>query len=250
MSAVALQGYTSSKLLNRLPISELQRLLPHFETIPLTRNKVLFEARDEINNVYFPLSGLVSLLGTTRTGDIIGIALVGNDGMIGVPLVCRTGVMPYQVVVQIPGESVRINAEVFKRELKFNEEFEDRLLKYSNTLLNYLGQSRICNQFHSIEARFCSALLISRDRVGSDTLVLTQEIISHLLGAPRTGITKVANDLRDAGIIRYRRGKITVSNRKAMERLACECYMGKPELIHIAANASYSRRLHWPTPTE
>ena len=238
MSAVALQGYTSSKLLNRLPTSELQRLLPHFETIPLTQNKVLFEARDEIKNVYFPLSGLVSLLGTAHTGDIMGIALIGNDGMIGVPLVLRTGVMPYQVVVQIPGESLRISAEVFKRELKLNKEFEDRLLKYSNTLLDHLGQSRICNQFHSIEARFCSELLISRDRVGSDTLVFTQEIISHMLGAPRTGITKVANDLRDAGIIRYRRGKITVSNREAMERLACECYRwSSQKLTQIAANA-------------
>lgn len=238
MSAVVLQRYTFNKLLDRLPENELQRLLPHFETIPLTHNKVLFEARDEIKNVYFPLSGLVSLLGTDRTGDIMGIALVGNDGMIGVPLVLRTGVMPYQVVVQIPGESVRINAEVFKRELKLNEEFEDRLLKYSNTLLDHLVQSRICNQFHSLEARFCSELLISRDRVGSDTLVFTQEIISHMLGAPRTGITKVANDLRDAGIIRYRRGKITVFDREAMERLACECYRGsRQKPAHIAANA-------------
>ena len=238
MSAVALQGYTSNKLLNRLPTRELQRLLPYFETIPLTPNKVLFEARDEIRYVYFPLSGLVSLLGTTTKGDITGIALVGNDGMIGVPLVLRTGVMPYHVVVQIPGESVRMNAEVFKRELKLNLEFEDRLLKYSNTLLDHLGQSRICNQFHSIEARFCSELLISRDRVGSDTLVFTQEIISHMLGAPRTGITKVANDLRDAGIIRYRRGKITVSNREAMERLACECYRSSSQKpAPIAANA-------------
>lgn len=230
MSAVALQVYTSNKLLNRLPTSELQRLLPHLETIPLTRNKILFEAREEIKHVYFPLSGLISLLGTTRTGDITGIALVGKDGMIGVPLVLRTKVMPYQVVVQIPGEGVRINAEVFKRELKLNEEFADRLLKYSNTLLHHLGQSRICNQFHSIEARFCSELLITRDRVGSDTLVLTQEIISHMIGAPRTGITKAANDLRDAGIIRYRRGKITISDPEALERLACECYQTiKPE---------------------
>jgi len=238
MSAVALHSYTFSKLLNRLPTTELQRLLPYFETIPLTRNKVLFEARDEIKHVYFPLSGLVSLLGTTRTGEVMGIALVGNDGMIGVPLVLRAGVMPYQVVVQIPGESVRINAEVCKRELKLNKEFENRLLKYSNTLLDHLAQSRICTQFHSIEARFCSELLISRDRVGSDTLELTQEIISHMLGAPRTGITKVANDLRDAGIIRYRRGKITVSNREAMERLACDCYRWSSQnLIHIAASA-------------
>jgi|SoiMethySBSTD1v2_1073268.scaffolds.fasta_scaffold398275_1 CRP-like cAMP-binding protein len=238
MSAVALQGYTKNRLLAGLSSHELQRLLPHFEIIPLPQNKVLFEARDDIKYVYFPMSGLVSLLGTTRTGDITGIALVGSEGMIGVPLVLRTPEMPYQVVVQIPGESLRMDAEVFKRELKLNGEFEDRLLKYSNTLLDHIGQSRICNQFHSIEARFCCELLVSRDRVGSDTLVLTQEIISHMLGAPRTGITKVANDLRDAGIIRYRRGKITVSNREAMERLACDCYRKvKPELNHVTANA-------------
>lgn len=223
MSAAALQAYTNNKLLNGLPTNELQRLLPYLEPIPLPRNKVLYEATDIINYAYFPVSGLVVLLGTTHTGDMVVIAPVGSEGMIGVPLVLRTGVMPYQVVVQIPGEGLRINAEAFKQELKAGVEFEDRLLKYSNTLLGHIGQSMICHQFHSIEARFCSGLLVSCDRVGSDTLVLTQENISYMLGAPRTGVTKVANDLRDAGLIRYRRGKITVSNRPAMERLACEC---------------------------
>ena len=224
MSAAALHPYTVNKLLNGLPASELEHLLPHLETIPLPHNKTLFEARDVIEYAYFPTSGLVSLLGTTRTGDIIGIALVGSEGMIGAPLILRTEVMPYQVVVQIPGDGFRIKAEVFKQELKQCKEFEDRLLKYSNTLLDHIGQSMICNHFHSIEARFCRALLVSRDRVGSDTLILTQEIISYMMGAPRTGVTKVANDLRDAGLIRYRRGKITVSNREAIEKLACECY--------------------------
>jgi CRP-like cAMP-binding protein len=238
MSAVTVEEYSKNKLLNGVPANTLQRLLPHFEIIPLPRNQVLFDARDVIRNVYFPLSGLVSLLGTTRSGDVLGIALVGREGMIGVPLVLRNPVMPYQVVVQMLGESLRINAEVFKRELKLSEEFEDRLLQYSNSLLEQIGQSRICNQFHSIEARFCSELLFSRDCVGSDTLVLTQEIISYLLAAPRTGVTKVANDLRDAGIIRYRRGKITVSNREALERLACECYPKlKAELSYVAAKA-------------
>ena len=223
MSDVALQVHTKNRLLNGLPTNELQRLLPHLEPLPLPRNKVLFEATDVINYVYFPVSGLVELLGTTHTGDIVVIALVGSEGMIGVPLVLRTGVMPYQVVVQIPGEGLRIHAEALKQELKAGLEFEDRLLKYSNTLLGHIGQSMICHQFHSIEARFCCGILVSCDRVGSDTLVLTHENISYMLGAPRTGVTKVANDLRDAGLIRYRRGKITVSNRPAMERLACEC---------------------------
>ena len=236
MSATALNVYTKNKLLNGLPTSELQRLLSHSETIPLPCNKTLFEAKDVIKYAYFPTSGLVSLLGTTRTGDIIGIALVGSEGMIGAPLILRTEVMPYLVVVQIPGDGLRINAEAFKQELKLCKEFEDRLLKYSNALLDHMGQSIICKQFHSIEARFCRALLVSRDRVGSDTLVLTQEIISCMVGAPRTGVTKVANDLRDAGLIRYRRGKITVSNCEAIERLACECYrMDKGELNQVAA---------------
>jgi len=235
MSAAALNAYTKNELLNGLPTSELQLLLPHLETLPLAHNKTLFEARDEVKYAYFPTSGLVSLLGTTRTGDIIGIALVGSEGMIGVPLILRTEVMPYQVVVQIPGDGLRIKAEAFKQTLKLCKEFEDRLLKYSNTLLDHMGQSMICNQFHSIEARFCRGLLVSRDRVGSDTLVLTQEIISYMVGAPRTGVTKVANDLRDAGLIRYRRGKITVTNREAIEKLTCECYrIGKRELNQAA----------------
>lgn len=223
MSAAALHVYAKNRLLSGLPANELQRLLPHLEPIPLPRNKVLFEATDVIDYAYFPAGGLVILLGTTHTGDMVVMSQVGCEGMIGVPLVLRTEVMPYQVVVQIPGDGLRINAEVLKQELKANAEFEDRLLKYSNTLLGHIGQSMICHQFHSIEARFCCGLLVSCDRVGSDTLVLTQENISYMLGAPRTGVTKVANDLRDAGLIRYRRGKITVSNRPAMERLACEC---------------------------
>jgi CRP-like cAMP-binding protein len=232
----ALHGYANNELLSGLSTNELERLLPHFKSIPLLPDtRPFLAAREPISHVYFPTSGLVSIMGKSN-GSSTGIAVVGSDGMIGVSLVLRTEVMPFEVVVQIPGEALMMSAEVFKTELKQGGKFEDRLLKYSNTVLDQIGQSLICNHFHAIEARFCSELLVSSDRVGSDTLVLTHESISHMLGAPRTAITKVANDLRDAGFIRYRRGKITIANRAEIERLACECYK-LCKVDHVAVNA-------------
>jgi CRP-like cAMP-binding protein len=223
-----------NRLLSKLPQRELERLLPRLEHIRLPRGKILFEARDTIRYAYFPLSGLVSLLAGTSAGDTIEIGMVGNEGMIGVPLVLRTDLIPYQVMVQIAGEGLRLDAESFKKQLIPGEAFEYRLLRYANALLDQGAQLAVCNHFHTVEARVCYKLLTSRDRVNSDTLDLTQEIISHLLGAPRTGVSRVANDLRDAGLIRYRRGKITILNRQGLERFACECYeLAKDNLNHV-----------------
>jgi len=227
----------NNKLLSGLPAHELARLLPHLETVELPRHEVLFKEDDPIKYAYFPTSGLISMLVASRNGDTLAIALVGSEGLIGVPLALRSTVMPYKVVVQIPGKALKINAEVFKQELQQAQEFEDRLLKYSNSRLNEMVQSLLCSRFHSLETRFCYALLVACDRIGSDTLVMTHEMISDMMGASRTSVTKVANDLRDAGLIRYRREKITVSNREGIGRLACECYKSDFESKYIAASA-------------
>jgi CRP-like cAMP-binding protein len=145
--------------------------------------------------------------------------------------------MPYRVVVQVPGKALKINAEVFKQELQQAREFEQRLLKYSNTRLNEMVQTLMCSRFHSLETRFCYVLLMACDRIGSDTVVMTHEIISDMMGASRTSVTKVANELRDAGLIRYRREKITVTNREGVRKLACDCYNSEFESRYIAVSA-------------
>src|ERR1044071_9052647 len=145
----------NNKLLSGLPAHELARLLPHLETVELPRHEVLFKEDDPIKYAYFPTSGLISMLVASRNGDTLAIALVGSEGLIGVPLALRSTVMPYKVVAQLPGKALKINAEVFKQELQQAQEFEDRLLKYSNSRLNEMVQSLLCSRFHSLETRFC-----------------------------------------------------------------------------------------------
>jgi CRP-like cAMP-binding protein len=167
---------------------------------------------------------MVSLLSTTSEGNAIEIGIVGNEGMIGMPLILRGNVMPYQIVVQFAGEALRFDAETFKRQLMLGGQLEDRLLKYANSLLAQISHGAVCNHFHITEARLSRWLLTSRDEVNASTFLLTQEVISHVLGISRTGVTKAANTLAEAGLIRYRRGKITIVNRQGLERCACECY--------------------------
>ena len=215
---------TGNRLLNDLPQSELEQLLAHSKYIQLSRSKILHELGEPVRYVYFPVSGMVSLLSTTSEGNTIGIAMVGNEGMIGLPLALRANILPYQTMVQIAGEAVRIDAESFKKGLIPCGELEDRLLRYTSLLLAQISQSAVCNHFHTTEARFCRWLLVSRDWVKSNALLMTQESISHMLGTSRTGVTKAATNLADAGLIRYRRGKITIINHEGLEEYTCECY--------------------------
>lgn len=215
---------TGNLLLNDLPQNELERLLAHSKEVQLSRGKNLQELGEPVRYVYFPKNGMISLLSTTSEGNTIGIAMVSNEGMVGVPLVLRTEILPYHAMVQISGDALRIDAEAFKEALTPNGELESRLLKYVSALLTQIAQSVVCHHFHTTEARFCRWLLISRDWVNTNTLLMTQESISHMLGTSRSGVTKAANHLADADLIRYRRGKITILNRQGLEDYTCECY--------------------------
>lgn len=230
---------TGNRLLDNLPQSERERLLPHSKHIPLPRGKILHEQGDPVRDVYFPVSGMVSLLSTTGDGNTVELAMVGNEGMVGVAIILRSDVMPYRTMVQIEGEALRISAEAFRKGLIPGGQLEDRLFKYTNALLAQISQSAVCNHFHTTEARLCRWLLISRDRVKTNTLLLTQEIIAHMLGTSRTGVTRAATTLADAGLIRYRRGRITIINRQGLEDYSCECYeIVKEELSRIAPAAA------------
>jgi len=215
---------TGNRLLDGLPLNELELLLPHSKYIQLNQNQILRQLGEPVRYAYFPVSGMVSLLSSTSEGNTIEIAMVGNEGMIGVALLLRAAVSSYETGVQIPGEALRIEAEQFKAALIPGRQLEQRLMRYVNGLFAQVSQLAACNHFHTTEARLCRWLLVSRDRANTDTLLLTQEIISHMLGTSRTVVTKAATVLADAALISYRRGKITIINRQGLEDRACECY--------------------------
>lgn len=213
-----------NRLLAALPHAEYERLVPHLVRVQLTPGKVLFAAGDLVRHAYFPLGGLASLLSSTSDGETVEVAMVGPEGMVGVPIILRVGVAPYTCMIQIAGEGLRLRADVLRAEFNRNGQFQDMLLRYTHSLVAQISQSAICNRFHTVEARLCRLLLVIRDRVRAETFQLTQEFISHLLGTPRTVVTAAANKLQDAGFIRYKRGRITILTRPGLEAASCECY--------------------------
>ena len=213
-----------NKILAALPRAEYQGLLPHLERAHLPQGKILYEVGDFVGRAYFVTRGMVSLLSITEDGGTTEIAMVGKEGVVGVPIILRVGITPYRIMVQIPGDALSVRAEVMRAEFARSARFQDLLLRYTHALLAQVSQSAVCNRFHTTEARLSRWLLVTRDRVDSDTFNLTQEFISHMLGTPRTVVTVAANKLQDAGLIRYKRGQIAILDPRRLEAAACECY--------------------------
>lgn len=224
MTATANPYAVKNRLLAALPHEEYQRLQPHLEFVHLSKRRALYEAGDLIRHAYFLNSGMGSLLGLTQGGATVEIAMVGNEGMLGLPLVLRARSTPYRTMVQIPGDALRIKADVIRAEFKRGDKLQHLLLSYTHALITQISQSAVCNRFHTMEKRLCRWLLIAHDRVDGDTFHLTQEIISYMMGTPRTGVTMAAGVLQEAGFIRYKRAKITIIDRSGLEQAACECY--------------------------
>ncbi len=215
---------TDNRILAALPRAEYERLIPHLERVHLPRGKVLSEAGDLIRHAHFPVNGVVSLLCATEDGETVEVAMVGNEGMLGVPIILRVGITLHRSMVHIPADVLRIRSDVLKMEFNRNGLLQDLLLRFTNTLIAQVSQSAVCNRFHTVEARLGRWLLVIYDRVENETFYLTQEFISHMLGTPRTVVTVAANKLQDAGFIRYKRGKIRILDRQGLESAACECY--------------------------
>ena len=213
-----------NRLLAALPNNEYTRLQPHLESVQLSNRQSLCEVGDFIRHAYFLNSGMVSLLALTQSGATVEIAMVGNEGMLGIPAILGTHKTPYQIMVQLPAEGMRIKTSVIRAEFKRGGVLQDLLLNYTHALFSQITQSAVCNRFHTVEKRLCRWLLIAHDRVQGDTFHLTQEIISYMLGTPRTGVTMAAGTLQEAGLIRYKRGKITIIDRRGLEEASCECY--------------------------
>jgi CRP-like cAMP-binding protein len=213
-----------NRILALLPHAEYEGLLPDLELVHLSKRKILYHQGDKIHSAYFPLNGVISLLATTTDGEAVEVALQGSEGMIGLPILLRIGISPYQIQVQIQGVAAKISANALKKEFLKGGHFQDLMLKHMHALLTHISQSVVCNRFHTLEARLCRWLLITRDRVNSDTIEYTQEFLAQMLGCPRTGVTMVASALQKAKLIGYARGRIDLLDVPRLEGASCECY--------------------------
>jgi CRP-like cAMP-binding protein len=223
-------------LLAALTDEEYRRLSPHLELVRLPAGKILYEPGDKVRYAYFLKGGMVSLLSTTHDGRSVEVGMIGNEGLAGMPIIFGVSQAPYKIMVQLQGHAMRIKAEALRGEFKRGGHLHDLLLHYAHTLLTQIAQSAACNRFHTVEERLCRWLLVSRDRVQTDTLHLTQEFISHMMGVPRTSVTAIASGLQKEGIIRHSRGKITILDRRRLETVSCECYrLVSEEIRHLSA---------------
>lgn len=234
MLAVSRQLAIQNRILAALPHEEFARLLVHLTSVHLDKGEIIYLTGDDIQYVYFLVSGLVSFLSTTETGSTIEVGMVGNEGIVGLPVILRNRITPYEVTVQFAAEGFKISAAALREEFDRGKTFHESVLRYVNVFINQISQSSICNRFHSLEQALSRWLLTVQDRVNSDSLNLTQETISHALGVPRTAVTMAAGALQRADLIRYSRGKILILDRPRLEANSCECYrIVRDELNHF-----------------
>ena len=213
-----------NKLLSALPRDEMDLLAPHLTTKQLAQGTVLLEAGEEFDHVYFPHSGMLSLLVVMRDGKGIEIATVGREGVVGAMAGLGLYRSSVRVVVQLPMALTLIAATLFRKAVDNSDAVRDLCIRYNEVLLLQARVTAACNAVHPIESRFCRWLLQSADRAESDTVQLTQEFLSEMLGVRRTSVTEVAGHIQKLGAITYTRGVITIVNRSALESLSCECY--------------------------
>lgn len=222
--ASASHAPTRNHLLGALQAEELGRLLPHLEPMALPLGSVVYEAGDRMGHVLFPTEGIVSKLYVTKEGASAEIALIGNEGVVGLFQFMGDGPAPNRAVVQSAGHAYRLGVEIFNQEFERGGKLQRLLLRFCQALLTQIGQTAVCNRLHSVEQQLCRWLLQSLDRLPSNEIRMTQELIASMLGVRREGVTEAAGRLQDEALIRYRRGHITVTDRPGLEQRVCECY--------------------------
>jgi CRP-like cAMP-binding protein len=215
---------SQNNLLAALTAEEYTRLSPHLELVPMPLGKVLYESGVELCHVYFPTTAIVSLLYVMVDGASAEIAVVGNEGIIGVALFMGGDTMPNRAVVQSAGHAYRLKGQLLMQEFYQSGDLHYLLLRYTQALLTQMAQTAVCNRHHSLDQQLCRWLLLSFDRLSSSELVMTQELIANMLGVRREGVTEAAGNLQRAGLIEYHRGQITVLDRSGLEARTCECY--------------------------
>ncbi len=211
-------------LLAALSPEERERVFPHLRLVAMPLGKVLYESGDALEYVYFPTDSIVSLLYVLESGASAEISVVGNEGLIGIALFMGGGTTPSRAIVQSAGHAYRLAGQRLKDEFHRNGELQLLLLRYTQALITQMAQTAVCNRHHSVDQQLCRWLLLSLDRLKSNKLVMTQELIANMLGVRREGVTDAAGKLQKLGVISYSRGQITVLDRPQLEQLCCECY--------------------------
>lgn len=215
---------THNHLLAALPASDLQRIERYLMPTLLRTGEALYEAGSQIHSVYFPTNAIVSLLYVTSSGSTSDVALVGNEGLIGVSSFMGGETTLSRAVVQSAGHAYQLSGKIVNQEFMRGGALQRLLLRYTQVLLTQMAQTALCNRHHSLDQQLCRWLLLTLDRLPTNQLLMTQEWIANMLGVRREGVTEAAGRLQSAGVIEYRRGHITILNRNALEARACECY--------------------------
>jgi CRP-like cAMP-binding protein len=237
-------GPRANRLLGLLPLRDYKRLQPHLQRISLEYRQSLYRGHRPIGFVYFIETGVGSLVNTMANGDAAEVGTIGNEGLVGLPLLLGDDSAPTSVYVQVPGAGLRIEATLFEKELARSASMRAVMLRYSHAFFNQVAQSAACNQFHSLQQRCCRWLLMTHDRMQSDEFLLTQEFLAMMLGVQRTGVSAAASALQRAGLIRYRRGNVTIIDRGGLLKRSCECYgVSKKEFDRLLGDRA-TRKIH------
>jgi CRP-like cAMP-binding protein len=223
-SMSATQDLFHNHLLAGLSPEERNRLFPHLQYVAMPLGKVLYESGDLMHHVYFPVDCIVSLLYVMEDGQSAEISVVGNEGLIGIAVFMGGDTTPSRAIVQSAGHAYRLDGNRLKDEFHRNGGMQVLLLRYTQALITQMAQTAVCNRHHSVDQQLCRWLLLSLDRLSSNVLAMTQELIANMLGVRREGVTDAAVKLQKLGVIQYARGQITVLDRPKLEQLSCECY--------------------------
>ncbi|MDP2320401.1 MAG: Crp/Fnr family transcriptional regulator [Acidobacteriota bacterium] len=217
-------GPARNCVLRDLVEADRSRLLVLLQPVSLEVGEVLYDSGTRITHFYFPMTAVVSSLHTTETGATVEMGLVGNDGVVGVSLFLGADTTPHRTETVVRGQAYRMPAAALREEFARGGSLQRVLLRYTQSLITQISQMAICNRLHDVEQRLCRWLLMCHDRVTSNELLMTQELMSHMLGGRRESVTVAAGRLQERGLIRYARGRISIVNRRGLEASVCECY--------------------------
>jgi len=213
-----------NRLLAALPDEDFQQIAKQLEQVSLPLGKSIYESGDQLEHIYFPINCILSLLYVMKNGASAEIAVAGNEGLVGIALFMGGGSTPSRAVVQSAGQSYRMKGALLKQEFDQSHALQVCLLRFTQALITQMSQTAVCNRHHSVDQQLCRWLLLSLDRLASNRLEMTQELIANMLGVRREGVTEAAGKLQAKGIIQYSRGHITILDRPALESQVCECY--------------------------
>ncbi len=233
--AVALTQARKNFLLGSLQETDLHRLLPKLEPVSLSLGEVLYESGDKLEFALFPTTAVVSLLYLMENGGTAEIGIIGNDGILGMALFLGGDTTTSRAIIQSAGEGLRMKPKDVKEEFARAGRFQDLLLRYTQAIMTQISQTAVCNRLHAVEEQLCRWLLLSHDRLDSDKLVMTHDLISNMLGVRREGVTLAAKKLAARKLIKNTRGTMTIIDRHGLEAAACECYQ--------IVNTEYNRLL-------